>query len=136
MATAAHLDEAALWQHALGLSAEPERALAEVHLAGCAACRAQLARAVETVALLPMALTSVAPPVELRARLLGSMAAGRFARHVDALAALFDIDRASSARQLGRLDDESAWKPGPLPGEDCVAAVVQRGGLQFGVELP
>jgi putative transcriptional regulator len=207
----AHLDEADLWEHALDAIAPAERARGAAHLARCAECRAQLVVVAEAGALLAEALPPIAPPPAMRKRLTRSLEAGPLWRHVDALAALFDLDADASARQLGRLAAADAWKPGPipglrvrlaragaacagaytgflrlepgarfpahehlgaettlvlagslrqndgrefhagqlielaigtvhdfvaLPGEDCIAAVIQRGGLRFGVALP
>ena len=112
----AHLDDASLWEHALEVADAAERQRSEAHLAACADCRAQLADILSTSTLLAEALPPSSPPPELRARLMTSLDAGRLWPHVDALAALFEIDRESSARQLGRLSDDGAWLQGPLPG--------------------
>ncbi|HEX4459881.1 MAG TPA: cupin domain-containing protein [Polyangia bacterium] len=210
MAQVSHLDEADLWEHALAVPAPADRARCELHLRSCAECRAQLASVAAAGALLGYALPPVAPEPALRARLELSLTAGPLWRHIDAVAALFDLDAGASARQLGRLAADDAWKPGPvaglrvrlaragaacagaytgflrlepggrfpahehlgaevtlvlagglrqndgrelhagdrcempagtahdfvaLPGEDCIAAVLQHGGLRFGVAL-
>ena len=211
MAQLPHLDEADLWEHALKAAEPADRARCELHLAHCAECRGKLATVAAAGALLGYALPPVAPEPALRARLNRALEAGPLWRHVDALAALFDLDADASARQLGRLAAADAWKPGPipglrvrlaragaacagaytgflrlapggrfpahehlgaestlvlagslrqndgrelhagellvlpvgaahdfvaLPGEDCIAAVLQHGGLRFGVALP
>jgi quercetin dioxygenase-like cupin family protein len=71
---------------------------------------------VATSALLAEVLPPLPPSPKLRMRLSASLDAGPLWRHVDALATLFDLDRESSARQLGRLGDDDAWREGPLPG--------------------
>lgn len=111
-----HLDDASLWEHALEVSDASERQQNEAHLGGCADCRAQLALIVATTTFLAEALHPPQPPPELRTRLTTSLDAGPLWPHIDALASLLDIDRESSAHQLGRLVDEAAWREGPLPG--------------------
>jgi anti-sigma-K factor RskA len=65
-----HPERALAADHALGLLDPAERVAYEAHLAGCAACRAEVRAYAETAALLADALPPVAPPPGLRARIL------------------------------------------------------------------
>lgn len=60
--------------YVLGALSPGERETFEQHLAECAACRAEVGRLRPIVDALPWAAPSVAPPAELRARLLAAIA--------------------------------------------------------------
>jgi putative transcriptional regulator len=61
-----------------------------------------------------LALPAEPPPAELRARLLADAKPPRLAAMIDKLAAVFDVTRARARALLDRLDDPSAWMPGPV----------------------
>lgn len=107
-------------EFALGMLDDPERGKVAAHVASCDVCAAELQivqGAAETVTL---SLRPIAPPRELRARILETAAAGasrgRFAPFVDRIASLTDqpINVVSSA--LDSIDEPSAWEPGPTLG--------------------
>lgn len=104
--------------HALGVLDDDERARVDAAVAADPALAAELAALSATTAALPGALAPVEPSPSLRARLLDSAAraAGRFERFAARFAHLFDVtlDRARSL--LAKIDDATAWEPGPGPG--------------------
>jgi anti-sigma-K factor RskA len=67
-----HVDEL-IPAHALGILDEDEAALVEEHLEGCARCRAQMREAQDEVSLLALTAPRIAPPPELRDRLMASI---------------------------------------------------------------
>jgi predicted ChrR family anti-sigma factor len=94
-----------------------ERVACEVHVAVCPKCASELAWIREQLAAAALSLPPVAPRPDLKERLAASLDhGGRFRRHLDRLAALFEIDRAAAGAVLDRLDDPAAWRPSRLPG--------------------
>jgi putative transcriptional regulator len=95
---------------------DDERRVLETHIAGCSRCARELAAAVDAFAAVALALPPEPPSPALRARILGDAQPPRLARMRDKLAALFDITAHKARALLDRLDDDSAWEPGPTPG--------------------
>lgn len=66
---------------------------------------------------LAVALAPVPPSGELRARVLGSVAAtSRFDDFAARVAGLLDLAVGAARSLLARIDDATAWEPGPGPG--------------------
>lgn len=100
-----------------GALAAADRDACAAHLAGCAACAAELAWLQEQLASAALALPPLQPTTALRSRLNAALdLGGRFSRFVDRVAALFEIDRPAARTLLDRLDDPARWQPSPLPG--------------------
>ena len=87
------------------------------HLAkGCPACKMAYAELLDVTTHLAKALSPIAPPVDVRARLLGRLACSdRFQPFFSEVARLFDLSVDAVHDLLSRIDDVAAWEPGPLP---------------------
>jgi anti-sigma factor ChrR (cupin superfamily) len=108
--TSLHLDDLDLIDLSLGSGTHD-------HLADCPRCAAALLEAREALHLLALDLPPIAPPPELRARVLASVA-GPLTDHAPRLAALFVRSEPEMRAMLERIDDGTArWRP-LLPGID------------------
>ena len=96
---------------------EGERRSALRHLDGCAACALDYRVQADALTALALALPPVPPPLELRARLLKSIAAAnRFEQFADRVAALIDVTLENARALLGKIDEAASWVESPLPG--------------------
>jgi len=110
----AHIDER-IADLLLGDVSDEERVALRAHVAACARCAAELMQAADAFAALALALPAESPPPSLRARLLDEARPPRLVAMVDKLASLFDVSHARARALLERLDDATAWAPGPVP---------------------
>lgn len=126
-----HLDDI-LPELLLGTLELPARQAAEQHLAGCAHCRAELARLSPGVEGLAALVVPGEPPPEVLARVLAEMEGpGRFARLAEKVAAFFDITREKALAVLESLSDPGAWLPGPT--EEIQLVPVETGPAKAGM---
>ncbi len=97
---------------AFGNVAPAERTALEEHLAGCEACRGELARTERAVAGLALDLPASRPPLSVRERLGAAVrGAQRFWPFIDRLADLFDLGGEQAEHLLARIDEPQAWVP-------------------------
>lgn len=113
----------------LGDVSDGEREALEAHVAGCPRCNQELLHAADAFAALALALPAEAPPPPLRARILDDAKPPRLAAMIDKLADLFDVSVARARALLLRLDDATAWAPGPVP-ESWIMLVDGGGGAK------
>jgi quercetin dioxygenase-like cupin family protein len=66
-----------------------------------------------------LALTAVAPPADVEARLLASTGGGRFERFASRIAALFDVSVDRARELLGLVERPSSWEH-PVPGVSLI----------------
>lgn len=131
---------------ALGGLSPAERQQLEAQARGDPALARALAAARARVAVLGLAARPVAPPAELRARVLAAVSAdGRFGRFVDRVARILDVSMVRARDLLRGIDDPASWVPGPVEGCDlfhldggpeAVQAVCGFVRLRPGVEFP
>ena len=75
------------------------------------------ARFRSTLAALAMSHAPVAPPPELRARVVASSRRrGRYGAFADRIARLFDVTIDDAREQLARIERADSWGPGPMAG--------------------
>ena len=65
-------------------------------------------------------LPPVAPPADLRGRLMAATTTGRLHRFAEQVAALLDVGADTARQLLDQLDDASAWEAGPGEGISLV----------------
>ena len=83
---------------------------------GCPTCKMAYAELLEVTVHLAKGLPQVTPPAGVRARLLARLACSdRFQPFFSEVARLFDLSVDAVQALLSRIDDATAWEPGPLP---------------------
>ena len=96
---------------------ESDQRAALVHLDACARCTDEFRLSADTLASLALALPPVAPPPELRERMLRDVRrTNRFEQFVTSVAGIIDVTVDTARALLARLDDAAAWVPSPMPG--------------------
>lgn len=104
---------------ALGVLSPAERAALESSARADPSVLQEIHRAEARVASLGLLARPVAPPPELRARVLAAVAAdGRFGRFVDRVAQILDVTMARARELLRGIDEPSSWVDGPDAGCD------------------
>jgi putative transcriptional regulator len=58
----------------------------------------------------------IAPPPNLRDRLLGSTTSGRFEHQMGHIAQMLELDRDGARALVHAIDARASWAPGPVPG--------------------
>ena len=106
--------------YALGILASDEVAVVERAIASDAALAAELATLQQTADALGAAIEPVAPPPEIKQRLLASIGGGRFEQFSARLARLFDVTVDRARELLGLIERPASWVPQIIPGISLV----------------
>jgi putative transcriptional regulator len=113
MTTTAHIDDL-LADYASGSLAAEEIARVEGHLRGCNRCQRELAVVDEVYASLALDLAPLAPPRELKQRILDAAGpGGRFEAFCARVAGMLDLAKDKARELLGWIDDPERWGRGP-----------------------
>jgi hypothetical protein len=102
--------------YALGILEADESSQVERAVAGDAQLAAELAAYQQTADALGAAIQPVAPPPEVKARLLASIGGGRFEQFSARMAKLFDVTLDRARELLGLIERPASWIPQVVPG--------------------
>ena len=105
--------------HALGVLEPDEADAVERAVAADPALAAELAELIDATHMLAGAVPAAVPPVEVKARLLGSVGGGRFESFSMRIAKMFDVT-VDRARELLALTERDASWARPVPGVSIV----------------
>jgi putative transcriptional regulator len=106
--------------YALGILESDEASAVERALAADAVLAAELAAYQQTVGAIGAASQPVAPPPEIKQRLLASIGGGRFEQFSGRMAKLFDVTVDRARELLGLIERPASWVPQIIPGISLV----------------
>jgi hypothetical protein len=102
--------------YALGVLEADEVSVVERAVAGDAALAAELATYQQTADAIGTAIEPVAPPPEIKQRLLASVGGGRFEAFSARMARMFDVTVDHARELLGLIERPASWVPQVVPG--------------------
>ena len=96
-----------------------EQAAVSEHVRSCARCSREYNAAADALAAVALEVPPVAPPPELKERVLGTAArVGRFDRFAEEAARIADLGVDEMRALLARIDDAASWTKTPFDGMD------------------
>jgi len=102
--------------YALGILEADEVNVVERAVASDAALAAELASYQQTAGAIGTAIEPVAPPPEVKQRLLASVGGGRFEAFAARMARMFDVTVDRARELLGLIERPASWIPQVIPG--------------------
>lgn len=102
--------------YALGILEADEQAAVERAIAGDAAIAAELTSHQRATEAITDAIQPVAPPPEVKQRLLASVGGGRFEAFTARMARMFEVTLDRARELLGLIERPASWVPQVVPG--------------------